>query len=218
MSIDIKNHADKLYSLRVNDYSSPGFVSCDICYYGTEQEIMNLLRNGEKRADMIKAAEEYFSGRGPGEASVLGEQPQPIIKPVKIIGEAEYQKSSFNYKFFNIWNCLTDLSIEHLEAAIIYIEDSDKKIKRCIRAVIRNATYISEYSGEKCLVGDSCLGFWGYPGFIVEEKDSTSNHILRNSLYYVDTIFKNKLRAKKDMKHPHKPYLRQFFFGIYGDG
>ena len=30
MSIDIKNHADKLYSLRVNDYSSPGFVSCDI--------------------------------------------------------------------------------------------------------------------------------------------------------------------------------------------
>ena len=110
------------------------------------------------------------------------------------------------------------MSIEHLEAAIIYIEDSDKKIKRCIRAVIRNATYISEYSGEKCLVGDSCLGFWGYPGFIVEEKDSTSNHILRNSLYYVDTIFKNKLRARKDMKHPHKPYLSQFFFGIYGDG
>lgn len=210
-----------LYNVRVNNYSLPSFVSGDINYYGTEQEIIRLLINGEKnRVDIIAAAEEYFSGKGPGEVSVFGEEPMPIIRPVKLIGEAAYHKGNLNYKFINIWDCETDINIEHLEAHLIYIKDSNSKYRRCVKATIKNATYKSKIIGKPEQVGESQSEYWGYPGFIELEKPESPEgpYILKNTLYFADTIFKTKEQARKDMNHPHKPYLRQFFLGIYGDG
>lgn len=212
------NQKNKLYNVRVYNYSLPSFISGYISYYGTEQEIMKLLESNKNRTDIIAAAKQYFSGKGPGEGSLFGEKPMPIINPVEFIGEAVYQRSNFNYRFFNNWRCETDINIEFMRATLIYIVDQDRRIKRCMKAVIKNATYISEFTGKRSQVADTIMGYWGYPGFIKASKEYTNQFILQNTAYYVDTIFKNKHTAHRDIQYPHKPYLREFFFGIYGDG
>lgn len=212
------DNQDNIYSVRLNDYSAPSFISSCICYYGTEKEIMNLIKQDADRPDIILAAEEYFLGKGPSKESLFGEKPSPIISSVKLIDTATYKRSNFRYKFINIWDCGIDINIEHMDAVLIYILDSDGKYKRCVKAVIKNATYATETNESRMYIGNGPLGYWGYPGYIENNRHAGGQFILKNSLYFVDTIFKSKECLRSDVRKPHKPYLRQFFFGIFGDG
>lgn len=204
---------EQMYSVRVMDYSLPSFCSGDQYYYGTEKSIMALLRkNYEDGSDILKAAEDYFAGRGAGSVSLYGEKPLPLITPVEVIGTAFYEREGINFKFFNIYRYATDVVIKHLKAQMIYIIDSKKQLKRCIKATISGATYTDLLGNTAPFTAKKWM-CWGLPGMIVIE-DTT----MHNTLFYADTVFKNYHALRKDIKRPHKPYLRNFFLEIYGDG
>ena len=91
--------SEQMYSVRVMDYSLPSFCSGDQYYYGTEQSIMTLLeKNYEDGSDVLQAAEDYFSGRGSGAASLYGEKPLPLITPVDVIGTSSYERYNTNFR------------------------------------------------------------------------------------------------------------------------
>ena len=104
------------------------------------------------------------------------------------------------------------MSIRHLTAQMVYIMGADKKLKRCVKATISGATYTGLLGNTTPFTAEDWT-CWGLPGMIVIE-DTT----MYNTLFYADTIFMNKHGLRKDIKHPHKPYLRTFFFEIFGDG
>ena len=204
---------ERLYSVRVIDYGLPSFCSGDQHYYGTEQDIVNLLtKNYEVDCDVLKAAKGYFSGKGPGKASLYGEAPLPLTAPVEVIGTSFYERDNVHFKFFNIYGWPTDMSIKHLTAQLVYITDSDKELKRCIKATISDATY-TDILGTTVAFTEENWMCWGLPGMIAI-KDTT----MHNTLFYADTTFGDIHKLRKDLKHPHKPYLRPFFAEIYGDG
>lgn len=208
---------EKLYSIRVIDYSLPSFVSADKKYYGTEQMILEFLKAAiqedatKHNMEILKAAEEYFSDQGSGKISLFGEKPMPLIEAISWIGDAAYQREDIRYMFYNIHRWGIEHHIKQLKAKLIYIKDKDGKYKRCIKAELQNVSYgmgfiLETYDSDSWMC-------WGLPGFI-----TVNGTVLTNTLYFVDTIFKSKEAARKDMKHPHKPYLRNFFLEIFGDG
>ena len=200
-------------SVRVMDYSLPSFCSGDQYYYGTEQSIMTLLgKNYEDDSDVLNVAKDYFSGRGSGAASLYGEKPLPLIAPIDVIGTSSYERNNVNFKFLNIYGWPTDIVIKHLKAQMIYIVDSDQGLKCCIQATISGATSTGILGDTAPFAEDDWM-CWGLPGMI--EIEGTTMH---NTLFYADSTFENIHRLRKDIKHPHKPYLRNFFLEIYGDG
>ena len=205
--------SEQMYSVRVMDYSLPSFCSGDQYYYGTEQSIMTLLeKNYEDGSDVLQAAKDYFSGRGARAASLYGEKPLPLITPVEVIGTSSYAKNNVNFRFHNIYGWPTDIVIKHLKAQMVYIVDSDQRLKRCIQATISGATSTGILGDTAPFTEDDWM-CWGLPGMI--EVEGTTMH---NTLFYADSTFENIHRLRKDIKHPHKPYLRNFFLEIYGDG
>ena len=205
--------SEQMYSVRVMDYGLPSFCSGDNHYYGTEQSIMTLLeKNYEDGSDILQAVKDYFSGKGSGAASLFGEAPQSLIEPVEVVGTSSCTRDNVSFKFFNIYRWPTDITIKHLTAQLVYIVDSDERLKRCVKATISGATYI-DILGNTALFAEDDWMCWGLPGMI-EIKGTT----MHNTLFYADTTFENIHKARKDIEHPHKPYLRDFFFEIYGDG
>ena len=205
--------SEQMYSVRVMDYGLPSFCSGDNHYYGTEQSIMTLLRkNYEDGSDVLQAAKNCFSGRGAGAVSLYGEKPLPLIAPVEVIGTSSYERNNVNFKFYNTYRWPTDIVIKHLKAQMLYIVDSDKRLTRCIKATISDASYTGPLGNTELFAEDDWM-CWGLPGMI--EIEGTTMH---NTLFYADTAFENIHKLQKDIKHPHKPYLRNFFFEIYGDG
>ena len=205
--------SEQMYSLRVIDYGLPSFCSGDQYYYDTEQSIMTLLgKNYEADSDVLRAAKDYFSGKGAGAASLYGEKPLPLIAPVEVIGSSFYERDNVHFKFYNTYRWDTDMFIGHLKARMIYIVDSDKWLKRCIKATISDAAY-TDLLGKTTPFTEVNWICWGLPGMIAI-KGAT----MHNTLFYADTIFMNKHGLRKDIKHPHKPYLRTFFWEIFGDG
>ena len=95
---------------------------------------------------------------------------------------------------------------------MIYIVDSDQGLKRCIQATISDVAY-TDLLGNTTPFTEEDWMCWGLPGMI-KIKGTT----MHNTLFYADTTFENIHRLRKDIKHPHKPYLRNFFMEIYGDG
>ena len=205
--------SEHLYSVRVIDYGLPSFCSGDQYYYGTEQSIMTLLaKNYEDDCDVLQAAKDYFSGKGSGAASLFGEKLRPLITPVEIIGTSSYERDNINFRFYNTYRWPTDMSIKHLTAQLVYITDSDKGLKRCVKATVSDATY-TDILGTTVAFTEENWMCWGLPGMIAI-KDTT----MHNTLFYADTTFGDIHKLRKDLKHPHKPYLRPFFAEIYGDG
>ena len=205
--------SEQMYSIRVLDCSLPSFCSGNNHYYGTEQSIMTLLaKNYEDDGNVLIAAKDYFSGKGSGAASLFGERPLPLIKPVEIIGTSSYARDNVSFKFFNTYRWPIDIAIKHLKAQLIYIMDVDEGLKRCVKETISGATYIDILGNTALFTADDWM-CWGLPGMIMIE-DTT----MHNTLFYADTTFESIHKVRKDIKHPHKPYLRNFFWEIYGDG
>lgn len=196
---------ERLYRIKLPDQSLPAFASGTTDYYGTEQMILQFLESKQAYHALQAPAKAYFSGQGTGMVSVMYEPSEPLIEEVKVLGTASYEKQDLKYKFFNTWGFSTDITIEHIKADLVYISDANSKLKRCVKATVKNAKHDGD--GRWSMI-------WGLPGFIRFDAEDT----LTNALFYADTVFPNLHALQKDQNRPHKVYLREFFFGIYGDG
>lgn len=206
------------YSVELIDYSTPGFVSVTVTYYGTQKEIMQVLdRIEEKRPDLKAATEEFFSGQGNGIVQVYYGAPEPLIRPMKFLGETNGENAPFSKTYWNTWKYDYHLVADNVSYRLVYLENSEGKIVRCVKA------RFSKLCTHDDIVGDRDVTkyrFWGHPGIIRGGKgDETGDaRQVYNTLMFSDKCFDSLAEAKADMEHPAEVDYERFFADIFGDG
>ncbi len=195
---------DKLYRFRNWDYCVPSFCSFEISYYGTQDQVMKVLKLQE--VGLAEAANQFFSGTGDGAASICYGEPSPIVYEVTKIKEKKYTAKDIKTVVYNIWKCANSVTIDELEADIIYIKDTDEKYKRLIKPRVTNAII------ENMKLTDGW--FWGMPGFFTVEDDQ---HV-SCGVYYCDMVFENYEEMMNDFENTKEPNLNRFILEMFGDG
>lgn len=206
-----------MYSVKLIDYATPSFVSADKTYYGSKEEIMEVLEEiKENRPDLFRAAEEFFTGRGEGIVQVYYGAPEPFIKPVTVIGETVVTKEPFAWAHKNVWYCFYHMRADSMVCHVYYIKNEEGQIHRIIRPVFVNLRYKnSPFPDEKFTEYSQ---FWGHPGIIAADASEEQKCIVRNTLMCSDKMFEEIEEAQQDMKNPVKIDYSPFFDDIFGDG
>lgn len=208
----------KYYSVELIDYSTPGFVSATVTYYGTKEDIMQVLdRIEEERPDLKRAAEEYFSGQGEGIVRVELGAPEPLIRPMKFLGETTGEYAPFSQTYWNTWNCDYHLVADNVSYRLVYLENSEGEIVRCVKARFAKLCIRDDDRGDRDMTK---YRFWGHPGMIQGSQENKTGDTWQvyNTLMFCDKRFDSLVEAKADMKHPAEINYKRFFADIFGDG
>ena len=217
--------ATEYYSVELIDYSTPGYVSATVTYYGTQEEIMQVLdRIEEERPDLKRAAEEYFSGQGEGIVQVYYGVPEQLIRPMKFLGETTGKDAPFSQTYWNTWECDYYMVADNVSYRMVYLENSEGEIVRCIKARFAKLCTRDDNIGDRDVTR---YRFWGHPGIMRSSKDDEP--VLKqlvfedvpevfNTLMFSDKRFDSVIEAKADMEHPAEIDYKRFFADIFGDG
>ena len=205
---------EQLYWVKVNDYTMPPVISSYSEYYGPRNMILSLLLNecaesgGTGR--WLDTAMEYFSGKGPGLASIALEEESPMIRPVEWLGEAIFEAADVDKELSTVY--YTDkVTIDRLTARLVYIRNWNGTLQRCVQAEAEGMRQSS--FRQMGLMEEIDRTDGGFPGFIVKGR-----HSLRNSVLYADRDFDSMEELLADREHPAFPDLDEFYRQIHGDG
>ncbi len=213
------------YSIELIDYSVPGFVSATVTYYGTQEEIMQVLDRIEaERPDLKRAAEEYFSGQGDGIVQVYYGEPELLIRPMRFLGETTGEDVPFSQIYWNTWECDYHMVADNVSYRLVYLENPEGKIVRCVKARFAKLCTHDDIVGDRDVTRRR---FIGHPGIIRNSKEDDSTlkkpalegvPQVFNTLMFSDKRFDSLDEAKLDMAHPAEIDFKRFFADIFGDG
>lgn len=183
---------DKLFKILLDDYSVPSFITSTKNYYGTMDDINDLMRFLE---------ENNFSQQN----NLIN------IFPVKILHEEKQQLEEFEWEHMNIWNCPYNMRLKNAKLQHLWIKDGTRYY-RVFKAEINGLCYKVIDDKWIELKGD----FWGFPGMIISEGDITYNR-----LFCIEKSFDSIEELQKDYKdflcHPDVIFDK-FCDDIFGDG
>lgn len=204
-----------MYSIELIDYSTPSFVSATQKYYGTKEDILKVLEiNKEDRSDLLKAAEEFFSGQGEGIARVYYGAPGPFVKPVKLLGETTIRRDKFAWAHKNTWGCFYHMRADGMVCKVYYLETADRKIVRVLRPTFENLMCFG-FVGDHNIAEEEC---WGHPGIITSNNLDEAHQFTSCNLMVSDKQFDTVEQAMIDKENPLRVNYTGFFNDVFGDG
>lgn len=207
------------YSVELMDYSTPGFVSGSLSYYGTQEEILSVLSCiEENEPERKESAMEFFNAQGDGMGKVFPYwESEPLFKPMCLLEEKAGMEEPFSQVFVNTWYCNYYMTADHVAYRILYLGGPDGTVYRCIRAQFRNLfSRVSSFEDDS--VRDvTTTRYWGHPGILCNGQEDTATTV-SNVLMFCDKKFKSAAEAKIDMESPSHIDYSGFFADIFGDG
>lgn len=206
------------YRISLTDYARPGFSSGSKDYYGTMDEIVELIsaikynRNIDDDIDgLVAALDKYRSGEKDCEHSVAYWK-TPFLSPVKLITQNEMSEKYYKWEHSNIWKCPYYMRAKNATFKQIVVKDGTNYI-RAIKPEFDGL----EYSINNNFENSDKIGamFWGFPEMI--KYDSKTQKTF-SRLYLTEEFYSDCISACSDLDVKGKIELRLFCDDIFGNG
>ena len=208
----------QFYRIRLTDYARPGFSSGWKDYYGTQEEIEELIiaiRNNKSMGNdvdgLYAVLTEFKSGNKNCEHPVEYGSSR-FLTPVRLIGKSEHYEKSHKWKHVNIWHYPYYMRAKVAMFRQIIIKDG----KDYIRAIKPEFEFL-EYALDEAFRYSDKVGvmFWGFPEMIRYNDDTKTTS---SRLYVFEKRYTDKLSACADLNMKDKIELQSFCDEIFGDG
>ena len=208
----------QFYRIRLTDYARPGFSSGWKDYYGTQEEIEELIiaiRNNKSIGNdvdgLYAVLTEFKSGSKNCEHPVEYGSSR-FLTPVRLIGKSEHYEKSYKWKHVNIWHYPYYMRAKVAMFRQIIIKDG----KDYIRAIKPEFEFL-EYALDEAFRYSDKVGvmFWGFPEMIRYNDDTKTTS---SRLYVFEKRYTDKLSACADLNMKDKIELQSFCDEIFGDG
>lgn len=191
---------DRLYCLRLDDYSGPSFTSWGKPYYGTLADIQGLVdalsddgkEHGLTITEMIDAFRAYLTGDHEV-AHHVAYQEVPLLTPVEALGAKRLSQKHFSWEHTNTWGCIYPMRCDCVTIDLYWISGPEG-FSRVVRAGFDNLAYMGSSDSWHPLRD----GFWGFPEMIKTDGNTCSIR-----LAVLDKRFENLDAALEDMAAAH---------------
>ncbi len=201
----------EIYSVVLDDYSSPAFVSGTKNYYGTLKQIsafMETLRkhHNERLGYIVDSFEEYKNGNKNATVYVAYNH-HKMIERYKVLGEKRAKAENYQWEHFNTYDFIYEMRCDKVKTVHRWIKRRNQYI-RVLKAQFTNLQYRSSINDEWCNY-NSC---WGFPCIIMNEG---------NTLMVAEKGFNSLEEAQADMasfSSINDVIFTEFCNDIFGDG
>ena len=207
----------RLYRLILDDFSAASFTSFSKNYFGTLEQIKGLFddirsdkKTAERFSDILSVFDRYLAGEKKLTHNVAYRE-VPFLVQAKVLGTATSVLNNYKWTHFNTWEWPYYMKCKKAESTHIWVSCHGEYF-RCILTQFTNLRYNTSEKDYEPLGGM----IWGYPGQIQGKKND-----LRNQLYVVEKVFKNKTEALADQANfttNPDPDFSAFLDDIFGDG
>ena len=189
------------YALQLEDYARPAFSSATKWYYGTLEEIRDLMKylahsknRRKSHKDTLRAFQEFCAGKEDAtHDAAYGKR--LLMKRVTCIAETELELKDYIWEHLNIWRWPCPLKASHILVKQCIIWDGERYI-RCIKPTF--AELCDESIREKGK-WDSMhgIGFWGFPGMLREKETVHSCSLYIEEMFYDKESNRRKIKRYK---------------------
>ena len=204
----------QFYKITLTDCAIPSFCSGGKDYYGTIEEVEDLItaiKNNNSIERDFEGLQAAFNEYIDCEHAVAYSKAK-FLTPVKLIAENELIVDKYKWKHINIWHCLYYMhaGVSHFKQVVL--QDGGNYI-RVIKPEFDELRYaIEEQSESQDKIGGM---FWGFPEMI--KYDSRTKKTL-SRLYLYEERYSDKATACRDLDNTEKIDLQSFCDDIFGDG
>ncbi len=188
---------DKMYKVRLADESIRLGLDDNVCYYGTQEEIIEFLSKKEDK-QLLDKAKHYFDGvltpvhyDESFNYKELFIEPY-FIEPVIIDRSAVYYNTNTNLEFYTEDDETIEGKIDKIDAQFYYFRDSDLMYKRLVKVKIQGLS-IGKVEFKDRQMDD-------FHGLL-----KCSGDTIENTLYYCDKVFGDMFGQFMDIQNPEAP-------------
>ncbi len=208
---------NRYYRLTLDDYSAASFTSFSKDYYGTLEQITELieaLRDNKDRQDTYQALKEPFDKFMSGDKYVMHNvayRDVRFLSPVKVLGMANSKLTNATWEHINTWGYPYNFKCDYAKCEHIWISGFGKycRVVKVHFTNLQMENTLGEYRKAGCML-------WGFPGQITGENGN-----LHNRLLVEEKVFKNRMEALEDylaFQENKNTNFKEFVNDIVGDG
>jgi len=175
-------NSQKYYALTLDNYATPGFISCKKHYFGTLDDVATFVENlkqEDNHTSVVEAFEKYKSG----DVNVthnVAYNPCPFLTPVTFHHMGEQRFKNKKWVHINIYGFPYEMHADKIkvEKAII---TSNRNYYLCIKVEFINLSYKDEFAPmSKRLIRHG----WGYPHVLNYEKNQEGQRVTRTQFFH----------------------------------
>jgi len=200
----------KYYAMTVDDYFLPSFCSGRKLFFGTLEQIAELVKALEAKQKLdyvVKAFQEFQNGH-PEAKTYAAYNECNLLTSAELIAEQQKTLGCTEWDMLNIWQCVYNMHSDEVQVrqAVFRIQE---EYHLCIQAEFKNLYY------DKSLPITSA--FWGFPEFF-SVREENQNIYLKSRLYTVCDCYDSEQEALQAMQQPEAINLSRICEEILGDG
>ena len=206
---------EAMYRINLEDCSAADFTSFSKPYYGSLDEIRELLTAIRDDPNMKGCCTEvlnaFFNLYEKGRRGVMHRvayKEVPLLERVQILGKREFVLSDYSWEHINTWGWPYQMRCKSVLVSQFWVSRKGE-FSRCFRALFDGL----EYDGAN---GWKAVGnmLWGYPHMLEYEVPQ-----IYNRLMVEDASFSSLNEAMENMESDDPGFdFREFCNDIFGDG
>jgi len=209
------NRKEAMYRINLEDCSAASFTSFSKPYYGSLDEIRELLTLIQNDPEMEGCCTEvlnaffnlYEKGRR-GVVHLVAYKEVPLLERVQILGKREFVVSDYHWEHINTWGCAYKMRCKSALISQFWVSRKNT-FNRCLKVLFDGLEY-EGLDGWKA-IGES---FWGYPHMLKYESP-----IVFNRLMIEDATFSSLSEALENLESENPGFdFRGICNDIFGDG
>ena len=206
---------EAMYRINLEDCSAASFTSLSKPYYGSLDEIRELLSTIRDDPQMQGCCTEvlnaffnlYEKGRR-GVMHLVAYKEVPLLERVQIFGKREFTLSDYSWEHINTWGYPYKMRCKSAVVSQFWVSRKGE-FSRCFKVLFDGLEYES-FDGWKT-VGHM---LWGYPHMLEYEAP-----LIYNRLMIEDATFASLNAAMADLELPEPSFdFSGFCNDIFGDG
>ena len=203
--------------LILDDYSAASFTSFNKPYFGTWEEVRNLLNELDKNKrseDSHKYLLDAFRAYEAGQTAVTyncAYQEVPFLMPTQLLHSETVEMVNYEWEHLNTWHCPYNMRCDKVTSEHLWFECDGKWI-RAFKSEFSFLRYQGPI-GQWKLVGSM---LWGFPGMLTGDPAK-----FYNVLAEPEKLFESREELEKDwreFKASPDPDYSEFCNDIFGDG
>lgn len=203
------------YVLRLWDYATPSFCSCDKMYVGSEHEIRAAIAEMEKydrESETVKAVKAYLQGDRKAAHNIAFRE-VPALEECALVHASELILGGKQWNHINTWGFPYVMRCDAAKVSQILVKYNEL-FYRCIRVWFENLCYES-VTGKWNVLGTFFLG----PSYMFEVSEEGNDLTkINNLLYVIEESYDNVEEALGKMHSEECLDFRAFCDDIFGDG
>ena len=209
------NRKEAMYRINLEDCSAASFTSFSKPYYGSLDEIRELLltiKNDPQFAgcctEVLDAFFKMYEKGRRGVTHYVAYQEVPLLERVTILGKRDFTLNNYSWEHINTWGCPYKMRCKSALISQNWVSRKNE-FSRCFKVIFEGL----EYEGLNGWVKIGHM-LWGYP-HMIEFEDP----LIYNRLMMQDEVFPSLREAMDSLENSSQTFdFSEFCNDIFGDG